>query len=82
MDCRRLAEWRELAENTEDPADRSDLESPMLREVHGSYISAEDGSQSVEMWRRVLAASIQPPPSAVEHRLAFRPLRRARIQEG
>ena len=66
MNARRAAEWKELVENPEDPVDRSDLESQMLRESHGSYTSAEDDFQSLEMWRRVLSASIQPPPSVAE----------------
>jgi hypothetical protein len=66
MHGERSAEWRKLAENTQDPADRSDLESCMLRECHGSYTSAEYDCQNLEMWRRVLSASIQSPPSVVE----------------
>ena len=66
MGAQRLAEWKELVENPEDPVDRSDLESQMLRESLASYTSAEDDFQSLEMWRRVLSASIQPPPSVAE----------------
>ena len=67
MDGNRLAEWKELAENTKDPVDRGDLEGQMLlRESQGPYASAAYDSQSLEMWRRGLSASIQPPPGVVE----------------
>lgn len=66
MDARRLAEGKELAENTEHPVDRNDRDSETLSEWHGSYTSAERDSQSLEMWRRVLSASIQSPASVLE----------------
>ena len=68
MDDRRLAELRKLEENTKDPVERADLEAQRLREWYGSYGSDEYDSQSIEMWGRVLSASIQPPLSAVEAR--------------
>ena len=66
MDGQRLSQWKALVENTDYPVDRSDLEGQMLRECHGSCTSAEYDSQDLEMWRRVLLASIQPPPGVVE----------------
>jgi len=66
MNAQRFAEWKELIENTEDPVGRSDLESQMQREWHGSFTSAEYDPQNLVMWRQVLSASIQPPPSVVE----------------
>jgi len=66
MNAQRLAEWKKLVESTEDSVDRSDLANQMLQESHGSYTSAEDDSQSLEMWRRVLSASIQPLPSVAQ----------------
>jgi hypothetical protein len=66
MDTQRLSDWKALVENTEDPVDRSDLESLMLRECHEPYIPAECDFHGPEMWHRVLSASIQPPPSVVE----------------
>lgn len=66
MDAQRLADCHELAENTVDPVDRRDFESGKLSEWYGSYTSAESDAESLEMWRRVLSASIQPPPSVVE----------------
>ena len=67
MDGNRLAEWKELAESNEDAVDRGDLESQLLlRESQGPDASAAYDSPSLEMWRRGLSASIQPPPSVVE----------------
>ena len=66
MDGQRLSECKAMVENTEDPVDRSNLEGQTLRESHGTYISAEYDTQDLEMWHRVLSASIQPPPSVVE----------------
>jgi hypothetical protein len=66
MDDQRLSEWKALVESTEDPVDRSDLESQMLREWPAPYIPAEYDSQDLEMWHRVLSASIQSPPRVVE----------------
>jgi len=66
MDAQWPADCHELAENTEDPVDRRDFESQELSEWYGSYTSAESDAESLEMWRRVLSASIQPPPSVVE----------------
>ena len=66
MDDQRLSEWKALVESTEDPVDRSNLENQMLREWPAPYIPAEYDSQDLEMWHRVLSASIQSPPSVVE----------------
>lgn len=65
MNAQRLAECNELAETTEDPVDRRDFESQKLSEWYGSYTSAD--AENLQMWRRVLTASIQPSPSIVEN---------------
>ena len=66
MDAQRLAECNELAESAEDPMDRLDFEGYKQPEWYGSYTSAEYDAENLEMWRRVLSASIQPPPSVAE----------------
>ena len=66
MDDQRLAECNELAESAEDPMDRLDLEGYKQSEWYGSYTSAEYDAEDLEMWRRVLSASIQPPPNVAD----------------
>ena len=67
MEAQRLAEHNERAENTDDPMDRFDLESHKESEWYGSYTSVQYDAENMEMWRRVLSASIQLPPGADEH---------------
>ena len=66
MDARRRAECDELVENSGDPMDRLDFESLKQSEWFGSYTSAECDAEHLGMWRRVLSASIQPPPSVAD----------------
>ena len=61
MDARRPAGWQEPVENAEDAVDRGDLDRRMLRARCGRYSSAEPDPAQLEIWRRGLAATIQPP---------------------
>ena len=66
MSPERLAECRELVENTEDPVDRADLQAQLDAEWWGFSGSPIDDYVSRDTWRLVLAAHIQPLPDAAD----------------
>jgi hypothetical protein len=62
----RLVTWRQLVEHAEDPFDRADQEMMMRAECSGAWISPLADCEDRDMWRRVLAASVQPLPAAAD----------------
>jgi hypothetical protein len=62
----RLAEWQEPIENCEDPADRADPAAQTQSERCGTWNAPLDDYEDREMWRRILAACIQPLPDAAD----------------
>jgi hypothetical protein len=81
MDGRGFPEWMALIQHTDDPLDRSDVESHMLQECQEPCISAGYAFEGLEMWRRVLSASIQPPPSGAGRRVTRSPIAPAWLRE-
>jgi hypothetical protein len=67
MNDQRLLEWTTLVENTEDPVDRSDLESQMLQEWYGSNTSAGKEPQDLELCGRTLLRLSIPPSDGGDH---------------
>jgi hypothetical protein len=66
MDRERLTERRQLAESAEDPVDRADRRNRIEAERQGSCGLAPEGYDHHEMWRRILAAHIQPLAGAAD----------------
>lgn len=61
-----LTERQEPIGNCEDPADRDDLAAQTQSERCGTWNSPLHGYENREMWRRILAACIQPLPDAAD----------------
>jgi hypothetical protein len=66
MSPQRLAEYRELVENTEDLVNRADLQAQLDVEWWGSSGSSTDDYVSRDMWQLVLAAHGQPLADAAD----------------
>ena len=66
MDRERLAAGRKLAESPEDPVDRADRKSRREAEGQGPTGSSLEAYGNHEMWRRILAAHVQPLADAAD----------------